>query len=228
MHSGDDLKRAAGFAAVDRYVEDGMCVGLGTGTTAYWAIERVGERVARGERIAAVATSRHTESLCAERDIPVLSLMDRNIAVAIDGADEVGSELTLIKGGGGALFREKAVALAADRFVVVVTDLKLVAVVGRFPLPVEVVPYAADYVAREIAQLGCHAVARRGGANPFVTDNENWILDCPFGRIDAPRELDARLRAINGVVASGLFVGLTSEVIVAGPGGIRTLAPAKA
>ena len=225
--SVDDYKREAGYAAVDRYMRDGMCIGLGTGTTARWAIERVGERVAKGERIVAVGTSLGTETLCRERGILLLSLMEREIEVAIDGADEVAPDLSLTKGGGGALFREKAVALAAKRFIVIVSEEKLVPYLGGFPTPVEVVPFSADYAAREIERLGAHGVMRRGGEiAPYVTDNGNWILDCRFERIDDPRVLEVRLRSIHGVVAAGIFCGLTSEVIVAGSQGIRTLEPA--
>jgi ribose 5-phosphate isomerase A len=219
----DDFKKEAGYAAVDRYVDDGMCIGLGTGSTAFWAIERVGERVAKGERITAVATSLGTEALCRERGIPLVGLMEREIAVAIDGADEVAADLSLTKGGGGALFREKAVAIVAKRFVVVVTEEKLVERLGAFPTPIEVVPFSAQYVARELERLGPHSVVRRGGESPYVSDNGNWILDCGFERIDDPRGLDRRMREIHGVVASGLFVGLTDEVIVAGLDGVRTL-----
>lgn len=226
--SVDEQKRVAGFTAVDRYVRDGACVGLGTGTTAFWAIERVGERVAAGERIVAVGSSVQTEALCTERNIPVLSLMEREMDVAIDGADEVGPGLALIKGGGGALFREKAVALAARRFVVIVTEEKIVPQLGRHPLPVEVVPFAADYVAGKIAEFCPGGLARRGGAHPFLTDSGNWILDCRFERIDDAAALDARLRSINGVLASGLFTGLTSEVIVASATGVRSLEAAPA
>ncbi len=224
--SVEDRKREAGYAAVDRYVVDGTCIGLGTGTTARWAIERVGERVAAGERIAAVATSGVTEALCRERNIPLAGLMDRDIAVAIDGADEVAPDFALTKGGGGALFREKAVALAAKRFVVIVTEEKLVERLGRFPTPVEVVPYSAGWVERELARLGPQAIARRGGDAPYVTDNGNWIFDCTFGRIEDAALLDADIRAIHGVVASGLFVGLADDVIVAGADGVRELAAA--
>jgi len=224
--SVEDRKREAGYAAVDRYVVDGTCIGLGTGTTARWAIERVGERVAAGERIAAVATSGVTEALCRERNIPLAGLMDREIAVAIDGADEVAPDFALTKGGGGALFREKAVALAAQRFVVVVTEEKLVERLGRFPTPVEIVPYSAGWVERELARLGPQAIARRGGDAPYVTDNGNWIFDCTFGRIEDAALLDAHIRAIHGVVGCGLFVGLADDVIVAGAEGVRTLAAA--
>lgn len=219
-------KRAAGYAAVDRFVRDGTCVGLGTGTTAYWAIERVGRRVAAGERIAAVPTSSETERLCRTWQIPVMGLLERPMPVAIDGADEVAQNWALTKGGGGALFREKAVALSAGRFVVVVTDAKLVPLLGKFPLPVEIVPYALPYVLREI----CRAhpgfeIVRRGGEHPFVTDNGNWILDCRFGRIEDPAQLDAALRAIHGVVATGIFApAIVHDVLVGSDDGtVRAL-----
>jgi ribose 5-phosphate isomerase A len=212
----DPAKRAAGYAAVDRYVRDGICVGLGTGTTAYWAIERVGHRVAAGERIVAVATSSETEQLCRELRIPVVDLLSRSMAVAIDGADEVAPDWSLTKGGGGALFREKTVALACERYVVIVTPQKLVPALGKFPLPVEVVPYAAPYVRREVARHfgGIEITQRFAGEQPFVTDNSNWIFDCHFGQILDPHGLDERLRAIHGVVATGIFCGLAREVLV--------------
>src|SRR5262249_12112391 len=145
-----------------RYVTDGTCIGLGTGTTAYWAIERVGQRVAAGEKVAVVATSSETETLCRQLGIPLLGLLEKPMVVAIDGADEVAADWSLTKGGGGALFREKAVALCAERYIVIVTESKLVDKLGAFPLPVEVVPYAAPYVRREIARrLGDVEVTRR-------------------------------------------------------------------
>ncbi len=216
----DPAKRAAGYAAVDRYVRDGMCVGLGTGTTAYWAIERVGERVARGEQIAAVPTSSETESLCRELAIPLVEPLAQPMDVAIDGADEVAPDWSLIKGGGGALFREKLIALLAERYVIVVTGEKLVPALGAFALPVEIVPFAEPYVRREI-EVRCTVPAKRraSGNAPFVTDNGNWILDCRFGTIADPRQLDEQLRAIHGVVSTGLFYGVVDEVIAAGADG---------
>lgn len=211
----DLAKRAAGYAAVDRYVRTGTCIGLGTGSTAHWAIERVGERVAAGERIAAVPTSSLTEALCRERNIPVVALCEEPIDVAIDGADEVAADWSLTKGGGGALFREKAVALAAARFVVIVTPEKLVDRLGAFPTPIEVVPFTTLFVMRELQAMYPHLdVHRRGGTTPFLTDNGNVILDCAFGSIDDPAALDAQIRAIHGVVATGLFTGLTDAVLV--------------
>jgi ribose 5-phosphate isomerase A len=216
FENSDPAKRAAGYAAVDRYVSDGTCIGLGTGSTAYWAIERVGQRVAAGEHIAATVTSSDTERMCRRLDIPVLALLERPMTVAIDGADEVAPDWSLTKGGGGALFREKAVALSAERFIVIVTESKLVPALGTFPLPVEVVPYAAPYVRREIARrLGDVPVVRRGTeSQPFITDNGNWIFDCHFGRIENPPQLDLALHAIHGVVSTGIFSGIASEILV--------------
>jgi ribose 5-phosphate isomerase A len=210
---------------VDRYVTNGTCIGLGTGSTAYWAVERVGQRVAAGETIAAVATSSETEALCRKWNVPVLTLLERPMSVAIDGADEVAADWSLTKGGGGALFREKAVALSAERFVVIVDDSKLVEKLGNFPLPVEVVPYAAPYVAREIARaFPALEVVRRGtGEAPYVTDNHNWIFDCHFGRIDDPNSLDEMLRRIHGVVATGIFFGIASEIVVGNADGTTRL-----
>ncbi|HTU80504.1 MAG TPA: ribose-5-phosphate isomerase RpiA [Candidatus Acidoferrales bacterium] len=222
----DPGKRAAGYAAVDRFVRNGTCIGLGTGTTAYFAIERVGQRVARGERIAAVPTSLETQRLCARWNVPVLGLLERPIDVAIDGADEVAADWSLTKGGGGALFREKAVALSADRFVVIVTPNKIVEKLGAFPTPVEIVPYAAPYVLREIgARWNGLNVDRRGGEAPYVTDNGNWILDCRFGRIDDPTAIDTALRAIHGVVSTGIFVAMAGEIIVGHDDGSATALP---
>jgi ribose 5-phosphate isomerase A len=218
-------KRAVGYAAVDRFVQDGTCIGLGTGTTTYWAIERVAQRVAAGERITAVPTSEHTASLCRRWSIPLVGLLEHQMPVAIDGADEVASDWALTKGGGGALFREKAVALVAERFVVVVTPAKLVSVLGAFPLPVEIVPFAEPYVVREIFSWNPKVeIVRRGGDTPFVSDNGNWILDCHFGRIEEPGALDAALRAIHGVVATGIFASIADVVMVGDENGdVRTL-----
>jgi len=218
-------KRAVGYAAVDQFVQDGTCIGLGTGTTTYWAIERVAQRVAAGERITAVPTSEETASLCREWNIPLAGLLEREMPVAIDGADEVAPDWALIKGGGGALFREKVVALVAERFVVVVTPPKLVAVLGAFPLPVEIVPFAEPYVVREISRLNSNVeIARRGDEMPFVSDNGNWILDCHFGGIDEPGALDVALRTIHGVVATGIFISLANVVMVGDENGeVRTL-----
>jgi ribose 5-phosphate isomerase A len=226
LTESDALKRAVGYAAVDRYVRNGTCIGLGTGSTARWAVERAGERVAAGEQLVAVATSDTTERQCRDLGIPLAGLGEREIDVAIDGADEVAADWSLTKGAGGALFREKAVALAAKRFVVIVTPEKLVEKLGAFPTSVEVVPYTLVVVRRAIEERypGVRVTRRGGDETPFVTDNGNAILDCAFGLIDDPAALDASLRELHGVVATGLFPRqLTSAVLVADPGGVREL-----
>jgi ribose 5-phosphate isomerase A len=223
----DAQKRLAGEAAVDRFVRDGMCIGLGTGTTAYYAIKRVGTLVAQGASIVAVPTSLGTEALCREAGIVTVALAERPIDVAIDGADEVAADFSLTKGGGGALFREKAVALAAERFVIVVDERKIVDRLGAFPTPVEVVPFAARMVEREIrAAYAGIDITLRARETPFITDNANLILDCTFGAIDDPGMLEAELRAIHGVVDVGLFVDLADDVIVASAAGVRQLTAA--
>ena len=204
----------------------GTCIGLGTGSTARWAVARVGERVAAGESIVAVATSTVTERQCGELGIPLIALGEREIDVAIDGADEVAPDWSLTKGAGGALFREKAVALAAKTFVVIVTPEKLVERLGAFPTPVEVVPFALPTVISGIrAALPRVQIKQRTiGPAPFVTDNGNAILDCSLGVIADPEITDFALRAIHGVVATGLFpAALTSAVLVADENGVRSL-----
>jgi ribose 5-phosphate isomerase A len=221
----DLAKRLAGEAAVDRYVRDGMCVGLGTGTTAYWAIQRVGAMVKGGASIVAVCTSIATEALCREAGIPVVGLLERQMSVAIDGADEVAPDFSLIKGAGGALLREKAVALAADTFVVVVDERKIVKALGAVPVPVEVVPFTLPWVTREIGRAypSAEIVLRGVTEKPYETDNHNYILDCRFAAIVDPGALDGALRNVHGVVDTGLFVGLTSAVFVGGASGLTEL-----
>ena len=220
-----EAKRRAGETAVDHFVTDGTCIGLGTGTTAYWAIKRLGDRIAEGERISAVATSLGTEALCREHDIPIVPLLSQPIAVAIDGADEVAPDFALTKGGGGALLREKIVALAASRFIVIVDESKLVPQLGAFATPVEVVPFALPWVRAQLDAVyrGVEARERIVGTGPFRTDNGNAILDCSFGVIEDPAELDAALRSISGIVATGLFFDVVDTVLVADENGVRDI-----
>jgi ribose 5-phosphate isomerase A len=208
-------KRLVGRRAVDAFVRPGTCLGLGTGSTAFYAIERTGELVREGFEIAAVATSLQTEKLCREHGVPLVAFGSDPIDVAIDGADEVAADWSLIKGGGGALFREKAIALAARTFVVIVTSRKLVARLGAFPLPVEVVPFSAAFVAKELEAMGGRVTVRSSGGERVLSDNGNAILDCSFGEIAQPQELDAAIGRLHGVVCTGLFIGLTSRVLVA-------------
>lgn len=222
-----DAKQRAGFKAAE-FVEDGMSVGLGTGSTAFWMVERLGERVRAGLRVRCVPTSRRTEEQARALGIPLVSLGEAaSLDLAIDGADEIGPGLALIKGGGGALLREKLVAGAARRFVVIADASKRVDVLGRFPLPVEVVPFAWELTARRVSAVtNAEAVLRRAeGGEVYLTDNGNYILDCRCGTIPDPARTERELKALAGVVESGLFVGMADLAVVADGGGVELVGP---
>jgi ribose 5-phosphate isomerase A len=218
----DHLKRAAAERAVG-FVESGMVVGLGTGTTAAFVAECLAERVARGLSVVAIPTSEHAANLARQLGIPLASFAEhRRIDLAIDGADEVErGSLDLIKGRGGALLREKIVAAASERFVVVVDDEKLVDRLGaEAPVPVEVARFGWQATAAALAQLGAEPELRQGEAGPFVTDGGNFILDCHFGPIATPAETERAINLTVGVVENGLFIGRSSAVVVASEAGI--------
>jgi ribose 5-phosphate isomerase A len=219
-------KREAAERAVD-LVQSGMVVGLGTGSTAIFAVRRIGQLLRAGQLrdVVGVPTSGAVAEEAGRLGIPLALDGAREIDLTIDGADEVDPELDLIKGGGGALFHEKIVAQASRREVIVVDDTKLSPRLGtRWAVPVEVVPFAWQSQARFLRSLGAEVTRRLGaGGRPTVTDEGNWILDCAFGPIAAPRDLGARLDARTGIVEHGLFIGLATDVIVAGPAGIRHL-----
>jgi ribose 5-phosphate isomerase A len=232
MASADDLKRAVGRAAVDRFVVDGMRLGLGTGSTAIWAVRRTAERFASGEltRIRVVATSLQSELEARSLGLPVVTLndagMEEGLDLTIDGADEVDARGNLIKGGGGALLMEKVVAYASTRFVVVVDRGKLSDRLGTlFPVPVEVVPDALGPVRRALQALGAEVGVRMAvrKAGPVVTDLGNLLLDARFRVAFDPSTMEAALDAIPGVLGNGLFTRRRPEVLSAGPGGIETL-----
>jgi len=220
----DQLKHAAATAAIE-LVEEGMLVGLGTGSTAEHALELLGERVAGGLAMTGVSTSERTATRARELGIP-LRVFEPGLRIdlAIDGADEVSPQLDLIKGLGGALLREKQVESCAEQLVIIVDDSKLVERLGRGILPVEV---AADDVAATLAQLralGCEAELRRDADAPFVTDNGNCIVHISFtAGIDDPAALDARLLALPGVIDTGLFLGMADVVFCSGSEGVQRL-----
>jgi ribose 5-phosphate isomerase A len=221
-------KRAAAARALD-LVEPGMRLGLGTGSTARHFVELLGERVRAGLRIVAVPTSEATQRDAQRLGVPLTTLEDTPaLDLTVDGADEIAPDLSLIKGGGGALLREKIVASASARMVVIADESKWVATLGRFPLPIEVVPFglAATRRAVEAAATAAHcpgpAVLRqtRDGL-PFVSDCGHWILDAALGRIPDPGELADRLARIAGVVEHGLFIALAQTAILANADGVR-------
>jgi ribose 5-phosphate isomerase A len=212
-----NAKQRAGFKAVE-YIEDGMVVGLGTGSTAYWLVERLGERVREGLRVRGVPTSRRTEEQARSLGIPLATFAEvQRLDLAIDGADEIGPGLALVKGGGGAHLREKLVAAAARRFVVIADAGKRVDVLGQFPLPVEVVPFAWEVTTRRVAEVvRVEPVLRlTDGGEVYVTDNGNYILDCRCGEIRDPAKMERELNLLVGVVECGLFVGMAETAIVA-------------
>ncbi len=215
-------KQAAGRAAAD-LVEDGMALGLGTGSTVRHTIERIGELVAEGMDLVGVPTSRATEALCKELKIPLTTLgVHPHLDLAVDGADEVDPSLNLIKGMGGALVREKIVAHASARFVIVVDDTKLVKRLGtRSALPVEVVPFGAEATRKRLAALRCTTAWRQVGEDRLVSDNGNYILDCRFEGIKKPDRLETRIKKIPGVVESGLFLDMADTVYVGSADGVE-------
>jgi ribose 5-phosphate isomerase A len=223
-------KRVAAAQAVT-LVRQGMRLGLGTGTTARHFVELLGERVRGGLNITAVPTSVATLTLATKAGIP-LSTLDETpeLDLTVDGADEIGPDLTLMKGGGGALLWEKIVATASARMVVIADDSKWVPALGHFPLPIDVVPFGVAAtrraVEKAVAACGCPGpVVQRltPEGHPFVTDGGHHLLDASLGRIPDPRALAARLSEIPGVAEHGLFIGLASAAILAGPDGVRTV-----
>lgn len=209
-----DKKLQAARRAVE-FIEDGMVLGLGTGSTTRLAVDEIGKLVQKGYRLVGVPTSVETERQARSLGIPLSTLEEvKQLDLTIDGADEVDPRFRLIKGLGGALVREKIVAYHSKREIIIVDESKLVERLGvRTPLPVEVVTFSHGRTKEAIEGLGCVATLR-GGATPFVTDNSNYIYDCKFDGIDDPKRLEAELDAIPGVVESGLFLGLASQVII--------------
>lgn len=215
MTQSNQEKRLAAERSLE-YVRDGMCLGLGSGSTAAIMLELLGQRVHEGLRVRGVPTSETSRQLAELAGIPIVGFDDvSRLDLTIDGADEVDPQLNLIKGGGGALLREKIVASLSRRVMIVVDSHKQVPQLGAFPLPVEVVRFAWKPLAERLAELGASPALRPGrDGSAYVTDEGNFILDCAFGRIDDPAALAARLDAMPGVVDHGLFVGLAHTLVV--------------
>lgn len=224
MSSPDEWKRKAAEAAL-AHVKPGMVLGLGTGSTARFFIEGVARLVAGGIDVTGVATSLETAEAARRLGVPLTSLEERpHPDLCVDGADEVDPQLDLIKGLGGALFREKIVAAASNAFLVIVDDTKLVPRLGtNAPVPVEVHPFGWKSVAESIEALGASVELRRRDGQAFVTDNGNHIVDARFSNLASPARVAARIASIPGVVGHGLFLGMADTVLVASATGVRTL-----
>ena len=214
-----NTKKIAAEAAVE-YIKDGMTVGLGTGSTAYWAIQALGARVKKGLQIRGIATSKQSETMALELGIEMTDFATvKTLDITIDGADEVDDQMSLIKGGGGALLREKIVASATSHYIIVADETKLVSPLGKFPLPVEIVLFGWELTVSQLEALGCTVSIRQAEGKQFITDNGNYIADCSFGAIPDPAKLSAALNALPGVVENGLFVGNAELVIIGMPDG---------
>jgi ribose 5-phosphate isomerase A len=221
----NDQEKVAAARASLRFIKDGQVVGLGTGSTAWHFVRLLGERVQKGLKIRGIPTSERSREQASSLGIPLTTLEEcQEIDVTVDGADEVDPQLRLIKGGGGALLREKIVASATKQMVVVADASKRVPVLGKFPLPVEVIKFAQPLVARKIAGLGAEVQLRRDASgNTYLTDENNHILDCRFGQIHDADGLARMLSEMPGVVEHGLFIGMASVVLIANGGEVEEL-----
>ncbi len=224
----DTWKQQAGTTAA-KLVEDGMVIGLGTGSTASYLIYALAQRILSGLRIVgAVPSSNVTKELAGNLNIPITDLDTYpELDLYIDGADEIDPQLRLLKGAGGALLREKIVASSARRFIVVADITKKVTQLGhQFPLPVEVIPLAVTPISKRISTLGANVKIRQLAGQPFVTDNQNFIVDCTFPTgIANPEELDDQLHSIVGVVETGLFLHMAERALIGGPDGVQNIIP---
>jgi ribose 5-phosphate isomerase A len=220
----DEAKRMAARRALE-FVEDGMLLGLGSGTTSAMFIQELGERVKQGLRVRAIATSIASQQLAESLSIPITNFEETpELDLAIDGADEVGPGLALIKGGGGALLREKIVESAARKFIVIADSSKLVDHLGRFPLPVEVIKMALPIVTRKLEAFSLNPKLRHHpDGSKFITDEGNYILDCQCGEIANPVKTAGNIRGITGVVEHGLFLGMASLALIAGDNGVAEI-----
>jgi len=217
--SSNNKQRAAAAAA--ELITDGMILGLGTGTTASYLVQILGERVRQGLRIQGVPTSEATRQLAIAEGVPLTTLEEQPVLdLCLDGADEVDPDLNLIKGGGGALLREKIVASAARQRIIMVDVSKCVDCLGAFPLAVEVIPFGWEVTRRQLEQFGGVPTLRQREGRPFVTDQGHYIIDCALSRIEDVPKLNHQLNQLPGVVENGLFVDMTDRLIIGSPDGI--------
>jgi ribose 5-phosphate isomerase A len=223
----DEAKRTAAAHAIERFLKDGMMIGLGSGTTSRWFVRILGERVAKGLRVTGVPSSKSTGQLAEEVGVSLADLNDvGQLDLTIDGADEIDSKGQMIKGGGANLLWEKIVAVASKKMVCIVDNSKLVERLGRFPLPVEVIPFAWRSTERHVRKLfeeegfGDVKIEMRGGLEkPLITDSGHYLLDCHLLQIPDPESLGRKLKQIPGVVEHGLFIGIATDAVVGDPSG---------
>ncbi len=216
MLTAEDIKKKVGIYAAS-FVQQGMTIGLGTGTTAYWLIQELGKMIQQGLEITAVPTSVQTAKLAQEAGIRLTDLNTiSRLPLTIDGADEIDPHGQLIKGGGGALLQEKIVAKASDKMIVIADSGKLVPQLGKFPLPVEVIPLGYKQVEQAILRTGdCGKVAlRQKNGQPFITDHHHYILDCEYGKIADASLLNSTLHQVPGVVETGLFIKMATKAVI--------------
>jgi ribose 5-phosphate isomerase A len=211
-----NAKQLAALKAVEYIIEDTI-VGLGTGTTAFYAIQKLGAMVKEGMRVRAVCSSLASAKQAMESGIPLAGMTEiSSVDIYIDGADEVDDQFNLIKGGGGALTREKILAFNSQLFIVIIDDSKLSAKLGRFPVAVETIPFGYNFAIPHLEALGCKATVRQSGDNFYKTDNGNWIIDCQFQTITDPEALEGAIHAIPGVVECGLFPYSWVDIVISG------------
>ncbi|MDT8717671.1 ribose-5-phosphate isomerase RpiA [Clostridium sp. 19966] len=216
-------KKIAGVKAAE-YIEDNMILGLGTGSTAYYVIEKAGELAKQGLNIKAVATSESTANLANELGIPLVSINDvEKIDLAIDGVDEIDGEFNAIKGGGGALFREKLVANIADKVIWIMDSSKVVEHIGTFPLPVEILPYGYKHTLKKLESLSLRPALRMKNDAPFVTDNNNYIADLHIGSGFNIKYIDEKLKEVSGVLETGLFLNTCDRIIIGTKDGVKVV-----
>ena len=221
MNQIDLQKKSAGEKAAT-FIEDGMTIGLGSGSTIYWVMKKLGEFVSQGMNLRGIPSSKRTEEWAKEFNITLIDFSNVDfLDVAIDGADEIDPQFNLIKGGGGSLVREKIVDSHAKRLIIVADESKLVSKLGKFPLPVEVLPFGWETTATRISKLGVYPVLRMKEEAVFVSDNGNYILDCPFDSINDVARLHSQLKMLVGVIETGLFINMTDTIIIGGENDVR-------
>ncbi|RXK80991.1 ribose-5-phosphate isomerase RpiA [Filimonas effusa] len=214
MFNSEEIKKRVGAYAAD-YVQPGMTIGIGTGSTVYWLLQELGNRIQQGLQFRAVPTSRQTQTLATELGITIADINNiEELALTIDGADEIDGSLQLIKGGGGALLQEKIVAAASKQLIIIADETKMVSQLGQFPLPVEVIPFGWKQVSKKIQQLGCREVVlRQKNGETFISDHGHYILDCHFSAIPHASTVNQQLHDIPGVVETGLFINMADMAI---------------